>query len=123
MIRSCQAPSYALNEIVDEHVDLTPFEARYANDDTGRLAYDHAVLLLIIGNTIRMPILSRRDEIEIIKLIGGTGPTPSSPSSGPFLYAGLLRGLFGAILPWLLLSGPAAVRPDRPPRQLVRQPV
>lgn len=34
---SCE---YALNEIVESHLDLTPFEARYRNDDTGRLAYD-----------------------------------------------------------------------------------
>jgi hypothetical protein len=25
---------YALNELVDEHIDLGPYEARYENDDT-----------------------------------------------------------------------------------------
>lgn len=39
---------YTLNEIVERHIDLTPFEDRYANDDTGRLAYDPAVLLKIV---------------------------------------------------------------------------
>jgi transposase len=39
---------YALCEIVDSHIDLSPFESRYANDDTGRLAYDPAVLLKIV---------------------------------------------------------------------------
>lgn len=39
---------YALHEIVEQHIDLTPFEARYTNDDTGRLAYDPAVLLKIV---------------------------------------------------------------------------
>jgi transposase len=39
---------YALNEIVDAHIDLTPFAARYANDETGRLAYDPSVLLKIV---------------------------------------------------------------------------
>ena len=39
---------YALNEIIEEHIDLAPFAARYANDDTGRLAYDPAVLLKIV---------------------------------------------------------------------------
>jgi transposase len=39
---------YALNEIVDQHIDLTPFAKRYANDETGRLAYDPAVLLKIV---------------------------------------------------------------------------
>jgi transposase len=39
---------YSLNEIVDEHIDLAPFAARYTNDETGRLAYDPAVLLKIV---------------------------------------------------------------------------
>jgi transposase len=39
---------HALSEIVDQHIDLTPFEARYTNDETGRLAYDPAVLLKIV---------------------------------------------------------------------------
>ena len=39
---------YALNEIVDEHIDLRPFEARYQNDETGCLAYDPAILLKIV---------------------------------------------------------------------------
>ncbi|MEO8182853.1 MAG: hypothetical protein ABI895_28810 [Deltaproteobacteria bacterium] len=36
---------HALNEIVEEHLDLTVFEKRYANDETGRPAYDPRVLL------------------------------------------------------------------------------
>jgi transposase len=39
---------YALNEIVDEHIDLDSFEARYPNDETGCLAYDPAILLKIV---------------------------------------------------------------------------
>ena len=31
---------YALNEIVEEHLDLSVLERRYRNDDTGRVAYD-----------------------------------------------------------------------------------
>src|SRR3989304_4772645 len=41
---------YSLNEIVDQHIDLSPFAARYTNDETGRLAYDPAVLLKIVFN-------------------------------------------------------------------------
>ena len=40
--------AYALNEIVDQHIDMRPFEARYKNDETGRLAYDPAILLKIV---------------------------------------------------------------------------
>ena len=39
---------YALNEIVDHHIDMTPFESRYKNDETGCLAYDPAILLKIV---------------------------------------------------------------------------
>ncbi|MDO8704021.1 MAG: permease-like cell division protein FtsX [Sulfuricaulis sp.] len=57
-------------------------------------------VLLIIGNTIRLAVLNRRDEIEITKLIGGT----NAFIRRPFLYAGTLQGLLGALLAWLLLS-------------------
>lgn len=66
-------------------------------------------VLLIIGNTIRLAVLNRRDEIEIIKLIGGT----NAFIRRPFLYSGLQQGLLGAVTAWLLvglglllLSGP-----------------
>jgi transposase len=39
---------YALNEIVDQHIDMGVFEKRYKNDETGCLAYDPAVLLKIV---------------------------------------------------------------------------
>src|SRR3954466_13224701 len=39
---------HALNEIVEEHLDLTVFEKRYANDETGRPAYDPRVLLKVV---------------------------------------------------------------------------
>ena len=57
-------------------------------------------VLLIIGNTIRLAIHSRRDEIVIIKLVGGT----DAYVRRPFLYAGLLLGLFGALISSLILT-------------------
>jgi cell division transport system permease protein len=57
-------------------------------------------LLLIVGNTIRLAVLSRREEIAVIKLIGGT----DAFIRRPFLYSGLLQGLLGAIMAWLLVS-------------------
>jgi transposase len=39
---------YALNEIVEKHLDLKAFEQRYNNDETGRLAYDPKILLKIV---------------------------------------------------------------------------
>lgn len=57
-------------------------------------------LTLIVGNTIRLAVLSRRTEIEIIKLVGGT----DAFIRRPFLYSGLLQGLGGAICAWALLA-------------------
>jgi cell division transport system permease protein len=57
-------------------------------------------VLLIIGNTIRLAVLNRREEIEITKLIGGT----NAFIRRPFLYAGTLQGLFGAMFAWLLVG-------------------
>jgi transposase len=39
---------HALNEIVEEHLDLTVFDKRYANDETGRPAYDPRILLKVV---------------------------------------------------------------------------
>lgn len=39
---------YVLNELVEHHIDLSLFAQRYHNDETGRLAYDPAVLLKIV---------------------------------------------------------------------------
>ncbi|MGD0946261.1 MAG: hypothetical protein ABSA52_02440 [Candidatus Binatia bacterium] len=39
---------YALNEIIEERLDLGVFGPRYRNDDTGRLAFDPKVLLKIV---------------------------------------------------------------------------
>ena len=46
-------------------------------------------LLVIIGNTVRMQILTQKDEIEVSNLMGAT----SSFIRTPFLYAGILYGL------------------------------
>jgi transposase len=55
---------YVLNEIVDEHIDLTLFDARYANDETGRLAYDPAVLLKVVLYGYYKGIVSSRKLAE-----------------------------------------------------------
>lgn len=52
---------YALNEIVDQHINMRPFEARYHNDETGCLAYDPAILLkLVLFGYYKGIISSRR---------------------------------------------------------------
>lgn len=57
-------------------------------------------VLLITGNTIRLEIQNRREEIEITKLIGATGAFIRRP----FLYSGLWYGLSGAGLAAVLVE-------------------
>ncbi|WP_136068956.1 permease-like cell division protein FtsX [Modicisalibacter radicis] len=70
-----------------------------------RLALALAVLfgfgaLLIVGNTIRLAVESRRREIEVVTLIGATHAFVRRP----FLYSGAWYGLGGGLSAWLLLS-------------------
>ncbi|MGS2718640.1 permease-like cell division protein FtsX [Eionea flava] len=58
-------------------------------------------VILVIGNTIRLSIESRRNEIVVIKMVGGT----DGFIKRPFLYTGFWYGLSGAILSLLILGG------------------
>jgi len=69
-----------------------------------------AAVLIIVGNTVRLAVLSRREEIEVTKLVGGT----DAFIRRPFLYGGLAQGLFGGFAALLfvgvalaVLAGPA----------------
>lgn len=57
-------------------------------------------VLLILGNTIRLAIESRREEIVIVKLVGGSNGFVRRP----FLYTGLWYGVGGGFLAALLVS-------------------
>jgi len=68
-------------------------------------------ILLVVGNTIRLTIFNRREEIVVTKLIGAT----NGFIRRPFLYTGFWYGLMGAVIAWLLvgtllglLSGPVS---------------
>ena len=52
------------------------------------------VILVVIGNTIRLQTLTYKDEIEVSKLIGAT----NAFIQRPFMYTGILYGLGGGIL-------------------------
>ena len=68
-----------------------------------------AAVLLIVGNTIRLEIQNRREEIAIIKLVGGTNAFVRRP----FLYHGFWLGLLGGGLAWLLVrSGTGVLEPS-----------
>jgi cell division transport system permease protein len=53
-------------------------------------------ILVIVGNTIRLDIENRRDEIEVTKLVGGSNAFVRRP----FLYNGFWYGLGGGLVAW-----------------------
>lgn len=92
-------------------VDFVQLDAAWADRLNAmlRLGRDIALLLAallglalvaVISNTIRLQILSQRDEIEISKLIGAT----DAFIRRPFLYHGALQGLSGGLAAWLIVG-------------------
>jgi cell division transport system permease protein len=64
--------------------------------------------ILLISNTIRLSIFSRRREIEVMKLVGATNWFVR----GPFMLEGLFCGISGALLAiFFLILGRAIVLP------------
>lgn len=57
-------------------------------------------VVLVIGNTIRLAIMNRRTEIEVMKLVGAT----EAFIQRPFLYTGIWYGVIGGILAWLIIN-------------------
>jgi cell division transport system permease protein len=57
-------------------------------------------VVLVVGNTIRLEIENRRDEIQVMDLVGATGAFIRRP----FLYAGAWYGLLGGMLAWGVVS-------------------
>jgi cell division transport system permease protein len=64
--------------------------------------------VLLISNTIRLSIFSRRREIEVMKLVGATNWFVR----GPFMLEGLICGVAGALLAiFFLVIGKAVALP------------
>ena len=53
-----------------------------------------AGVVLVVGNTIRLDILNRRSEIEVMKLVGATDGFVRRP----FLYSGVIYGFGGGLV-------------------------
>jgi cell division transport system permease protein len=74
-----------------------------------------AGVVLIVGNTIRLDILNRRAEIEVMKLVGAS----DGFARRPFLYSGIWYGLGGGLMA-LMLVALAAVILAKPVNELAR---
>jgi cell division transport system permease protein len=87
-------------------LDIEWLERLYATVSIARdVVWIVAILLcvsvvLIIGNTIRLNILSQREEIIIMKLVGAT----DNFIRFPFLYTGMWYGLLGGVLAWIFIA-------------------
>lgn len=57
-------------------------------------------VLLIVGNTIRLSVQNRREEIEVVKLVGAT----DAFIRRPFLYTGFWYGLLAGVTCWIILN-------------------
>jgi cell division transport system permease protein len=58
-------------------------------------------MLFIIGNTIRLELHNRRDEVVIAKLVGAT----NSFIQRPFLYTGFWIGFISGVSAWFIVTG------------------
>jgi cell division transport system permease protein len=70
-------------------------------------------IVLIVSNTIRLDILNRRAEIEVMKLVGAS----DGFARRPFLYSGIWYGLGGGLLALTLVAVASTVL-ARPVAQL-----
>ncbi|MCK9538008.1 permease-like cell division protein FtsX [Dokdonella sp.] len=89
----------------DARIDLVQYDATWGRKLTGILEFGErlvtvlaallaAATVLVIGNTVRMDIQTRREEVSVMQLIGASDGFVRRP----FLYAGLWYGLLGALL-------------------------
>jgi len=62
-------------------------------------------VVLVVGNTIRLDILNRRVEIEVMKLVGAT----DAFTRRPFLYSGIWYGFGGGIVALVLCASAFAL--------------
>jgi len=58
---------YAVTLLVNEHLDMSVFDDRYNNDETGRLAYDPAMLLRVILSAYARGFTSSRQIEKLCK--------------------------------------------------------
>jgi len=72
---------HALNHLLDHEIDLSCFDARFCNDETGATAYPPAMLLKVVLFAYSRGIVSSRsieracrEQVTFIALCGDSGP-------------------------------------------------
>lgn len=96
----------AMAEVANVRSDVLWLKRLAALVDIGhRLVWVLAVLLgvavvVIISNTVRLAIMGRTHEIEVVKLVGGTNRFIRRP----FLYQGFIQGALGSVAAVVLVA-------------------
>ena len=105
-IKTLLARLQSLDEVEQAKLDTEWLERLYTLIDIAQriviivsLLFSFAVLL-VIGNTIRLDIQNRYQEIIVTKLIGAT----DAFIRRPFLYGGVWYGLLGGLLSWIIVE-------------------
>ncbi len=94
----------------DSRVDFVQYDAAWRRKLTDILHFGERIViviaallalatLLVIGNTVRMDIQSRSQEISVMQLIGASNGFVRRP----FLYSGLCYGLLGSMVALLVV--------------------
>ena len=96
---------HALNYLIDHEIDLTGFDARYRNDDTGASAYPPAMLLKVVLFAYSRGIVSSRaieracrEHITFIALSGDSGPHFTTLAAFVSGLGDEIAPLFGKVL-------------------------
>ena len=111
-----QGAAQSLDELRNElaklpNVDLAQLDSAWAYKLEAMLKFARLAVLILASllslaliavtfNTIRLQILTQRDEIEVSRLIGAT----DGFIRRPFLYFGAVQGLLGGIAAWLIIT-------------------
>ena len=96
----------------DARVDIVQYDATWRRRLTDILGFGERAVaviaalfalatLLVIGNTVRMDIQARAEEIAVMQLIGASDGFVRRP----FIYAGLWYGLLGGVIAVLIAIG------------------
>jgi cell division transport system permease protein len=95
----------------DARVDLVQYDAAWRRKLSDILGFGERIVaviaallalatLLVIGNTVRMDIQARSEEIAVMQLIGASNGFVRRP----FLYSGLWYGLLGGVCALLIVG-------------------